>query len=155
MGFQQFDTSSGLHLTTDNTGKILFDGQFVDSRNLIGLNHQLKRAQEHLRLLALPMEIDSNGDIIERKRCICLLGHEGELTVLIAIPQNSTFAEFNHLFTFYLLTFGCIGSIQREVNLLSTDNTHRYRGFFLHFYQRLLVFRVFQLLSHLLHLLGS
>ena len=65
MGLEQFDTSGCFHLAADNTGKILFDRQFVDSRNLIGLNHQLKRAQEHLRLLALPMEIDADGDIIE------------------------------------------------------------------------------------------
>ena len=65
MRFQQLDTSSSLHLAADNTGQILLYGQFVDSRNLIGLNHQTERAQEHLRLLALPMEIDSNGDIVE------------------------------------------------------------------------------------------
>ena len=65
MSLEQLDASGSFHLAADNAGQILFDGQFVDSRNLIGLNHQLERAQEHLRLLALPMEIDTDGDIIE------------------------------------------------------------------------------------------
>ena len=72
------------------------------------------------------MEIDANGDIEQRERSLSTGGRKGQLTVLIAIPKNASFREFHRLFAFYGLTLSGIGSIQRELYLLTTDNAHRH-----------------------------
>ena len=63
MSFQQFQSGRCLHLTTDDRGQILFDGQLIDSHNLVTLDHQSQRTQEYLCLLALPVEVDTDGDV--------------------------------------------------------------------------------------------
>ena len=40
MGLQQFKTRRSLHLTGNDGGEILLDGQFIDGRNLVGLYHK-------------------------------------------------------------------------------------------------------------------
>ena len=70
------------------------------------------------------MEIDTNGDIEQRERSIGTGRCEGQLAILVAIPQNTAFRELYRLLAFYCLTLGCIGRIQCKLNLLAADNAY-------------------------------
>ena len=90
MRLQQFQACCSFHLAADHAGQILLHGQFVDGRYLVGLHHQSQGSLEHLSLLALPMEVDTNGHIIQRERSLWRLGRKCEFTILVAIPQDTT-----------------------------------------------------------------
>ena len=65
VGFEEFQRSRCRHLAGNDTREITLYGQLVDSHNLIGLDHQTECATEHLCLLAFPMEINTNSDIMQ------------------------------------------------------------------------------------------
>ena len=151
VGLEQFQTCRGLHLTADDTGQILLHWQLVDGGDFVALHHQAQRTQKHLCLLALPVEVDPDGDIEERERGVRGSRRKGELAILVAIPENAAFGELHRLLAFDGLTLGGIGAIEGEVYLLTAHNTDRnrwllgFRGIFL-----LLCF--FHFVYHLCHL---
>lgn len=57
--------------------------QLIDCHNLIRFYHKAERAQEGLGFLALPVEVDTDGYVAQRKRGIGTLRMEGELAVLV------------------------------------------------------------------------
>ena len=155
MGLQQFEPCRGLHLAGDNGSQILFDWQFVDGGNLVGLHHQAQRTQESLSLLALPMEIDADGNVRQRERGIGTLGGKRQLTILVAIPQDAAFREGHRLLPLYALAFGHVRTIEGEVYLLTADNTHLDRWLLLTLGAAFFVQALFQLFSDLCHLFRS
>ena len=121
MGLQQLDAAGGLHLAGDDADQVFLDGQQVDGRYLVGLHHQSECAVEHLCLLALPVEVDTDGDVVERERSVALLRGESQLAVLVAIPQDAALAELHGLVAYDGFALGRVGRVQGKVNLLAAD----------------------------------
>lgn len=67
MSFQEFQTRGGTHLAGDNTLQVFLHWQLVDGAYLVSLDHETECAEEGLCLLALPMEVDTDGDITQRE----------------------------------------------------------------------------------------
>ena len=91
MCLQKFETGSGTHLTTDYTLQILLYRQFVDGTNLIRLDHETQCSEESLGFLALPMEVDTNRNIAQREGSVRTLWMESQGTILITVPEYTTF----------------------------------------------------------------
>ena len=70
------------------------------------------------------MEVNANGNIVERECGFRILRREGEFAVLRASPQDATFREGDRLWTCDDLTLGEVGLIEFEGNLLGCDDTH-------------------------------
>ena len=90
------------------------------------------------------MEVDANGHVIQRERSLWRLGREGELAILVAIPQDTTFGEFYRLIALNGLALSRIGTIQRKVDLLSADDTYRHGGLLLQLHRLFLQRRMLQ-----------
>ena len=125
MGLEELGGRGGRHLAGDDAGQVALYGQVVDGHNLIGLDHDAKRALEGLRLLALPVEVDTNGDIFQRERGTHALWTEGEVTIERATPQDAALGELYRLLAHNLLAFGDVGAVEREGYLLTRDDAHR------------------------------
>ena len=65
MGLEELNGGSRRHLAGDDTRQIALYRQFVDGNNLVGLDDDAQRTLKLLCLLALPMEVDADGDIAE------------------------------------------------------------------------------------------
>ena len=89
MRLQEFETRSGTHLTADDALQIFLYRQLIDCHNLIRFYHKAERAQEGLVFLALPVEVDTDGYVAQRKRGVGTLRMEGELAVLVAVPKHT------------------------------------------------------------------
>ena len=111
MCLEQLDACRRTHLTRYDTGKIALNWQFINCAYLVCLNHKFQRAEKRLRLLALPMEFLTNGDITNRERGSLFHRFEHQFTVLGSVPQYSSFAEFHLLPTLKSLSLGRIGFV--------------------------------------------
>ena len=65
MGLEKLDGGGGRHLTGNDTRQVTLYRQFVDGNNLVGLDDDAQRTLKLLCLLALPMEVDADGDVAE------------------------------------------------------------------------------------------
>jgi len=61
---QKFGRRGGVHLGGYHAYQVLLGRQQVDGPNLTLVHHQLQYAGEALRLLALPVEVLADGDIV-------------------------------------------------------------------------------------------
>ena len=118
MGLKELKGCRGRHLAGDDTHEVSLERQFVDGNNLIGFDHDVQCAFEGLFLLALPMEVHTNGNIVERERGFGGLWGEGEVTVLRASPHDASLAELYCLRTCDGFTLGHIVAIKHEGDLL-------------------------------------
>ena len=128
MSLEKFQSCRGPHLAGDHTLKIALHRQLVDGAHLTFLYYEVECPQESLRLLALPVEVDSNGDIGDGEGGRVDMGMEDQLTVKVALPADGTVGKANHLGASDVGALGLIGGIQCEVHLTATHDTHRDRG---------------------------
>ena len=63
MCLEQFQRSGGTHLGRDDAGQIIFYMDDVDAGELSILNDDFESTQKTLVFLALPMEIDADGNV--------------------------------------------------------------------------------------------
>ena len=124
MGFEQLERRGGAHLAGDDAFEVLLDGQLVDGAYLVGFDHQPQCAAEGLRLVALPVETDTDDDILERKRGVAAFGGEEQFAILVAIPENAALGKCHHLGASDVDALGGIGFVQREAYLLCADDAH-------------------------------
>ena len=132
MGLQELHTRGAAHLARYHAGKIFLHRQLVDSHNLIGLNHNAQGSLKGLCLLALPMEVNADGHIVERERGIVGLWGKCQVTILGAAPQDATIAELYHLIACNHLALSHVRLVQTERNLLATHDTNSHVGLFFH-----------------------
>ena len=62
---EQFEARCGTHLARYDALQIRLHGQFVDSTYAVGVYHEAQRAQEGLRLLTLPVEVDADCYVVQ------------------------------------------------------------------------------------------
>ena len=124
MCFEKLYRRSGFHLTGNDTDQILLHRQFVDGTDLVGLDHNSQRTLEGLPLLALPVEIDTDGDIVDAERRLSRLRCETEFAILRPIPMNASLGIFYHLHSLYRLALGDIGLVERESDAARIDDAH-------------------------------
>lgn len=77
------------------------------------------------------MEIDTNGDIVQRERSLITLRSEGKFAILIAPPEDTTLAELHLLIAGERLTLSSIRSVEGEGNLLGRNDADRDVGLLL------------------------
>ena len=130
VGLEELDGGGGGHLAGDDAGEITFDGQLVDGYDLIGLDHDMEGAFELFGLLALPVEVDADGDVVEAERGLGLLGGESEVAVLGAAPHDATLVERYRLGAGDGLALGKIGAVELEGDLLGGDDADGDGGLF-------------------------
>ena len=63
MCLEQFQRCGGTHLGGDDAGQIIFYMDDVDAGELSILNDDFEGTQKTLVFLALPMEIDADGNV--------------------------------------------------------------------------------------------
>ena len=71
------------------------------------------------------MEVDTNGDILQRERGTHALRTEGEVAIECATPQDTALGELYRLLAHNLFAFGHVGAVEREGDLLPRDDAHR------------------------------
>ena len=88
------------------------------------------------------MEINTDRDIVKGEGSIVFLRCEGQFTILITTPQDTTFGEGHCLQACQHFALGGIGLVEHKRYLLGTDDSHRYVWFLrpLDFEFRTLVF---------------
>ena len=128
MSLEQFERRCGAHLAGDDALEVLLHWQFVDGQHLVGLNQQSEGSGEGLRLMALPVEARTNGDVVQRERGIAGQRGEAQLAVLLAPPQQAAFGQLYGLRAFDALALSLVETVQLEVDALCTDDAHRHRG---------------------------
>ena len=64
MCLEQLRRSGGTHLGGDDAGQIIFYMDDVDAGELSILNDDFESTQKTLVFLALPMEIDADGNVL-------------------------------------------------------------------------------------------
>ena len=129
VGFQQFDIGCGAHLARYDALQVAFHGQFVDGTYLVFLDHQSQRAGKHLRLGALPVEVDADGHVAEGKRRILMLWMEGKLAVQVAVPTDAALGELHFLSALNLLALGHIRAVEVDADALGAHDAYRHHGF--------------------------
>ena len=77
------------------------------------------------------MEVDTDGDILQRERCIAFLWPEGKVTIECASPQNAALGELNGLLASDDLAFGDIRAVERERYFVGSDDANADARFFL------------------------
>ena len=132
VGLEKLDGGGRRHLAGDDAREVSFYRQLVDGHDLIGLDDDAQRALEHLGLLTFPVEVDADGDIVEREGGVRCLRREGEFAILCASPHNASLEERDGLRTRDHLTLGNVGLLEFEVYLLGRDDTHGYGRLLLH-----------------------
>ena len=108
VSLKQFDACRRTHLARNDTGEITLYGQFVDGAYLVCLNHEFQRAEEGLRLLALPVELPAYCDITDGERGALCHWFKHQFTVLRTVPEYSSLAELHLLLALEGLSLGRI-----------------------------------------------
>ncbi len=88
MSLEKFFIGSGAHLRRNDAHKIFLNRQAVYKRQPISLNYNLYRSGKTLRFLALPMEIDSYGNIGHIESSIKAYGRKFERIVHLSSPLH-------------------------------------------------------------------
>ena len=130
MRLEQFEARRGTHLAADYTLEVFLHRQFVDGAYMVGFHHEAQCAEERLRLLAFPVEVDTDSHVVQREGGICRLRMEGQFAVLVAVPEHTAFTELHHLFACHRLALGLIGLVQGEAYLLPAHYAYSDIGLF-------------------------
>ena len=128
VSLEQFLTGRGAHLAGDDALQIRLHRQFVYGADLIRVDHKAQRSEEGLRLLSFPMEVDADGDVVQRERSVLLLRNERQLAILRTVPKDGSFAELHHLFAVNKISLCHIRAVKREGYPCSTYDAYGYVG---------------------------
>ena len=92
VGLEQFHGIGGRHLARDDAHQIVFDADAVDGRDLAVLDDEFQVVREKLGLLAVPVEIDTDGDVVQLEGPFRARVFEIDLIVKISLEED--FAVF-------------------------------------------------------------
>ena len=126
MSLEQFNARCGAHFARYYAFQISLYRQFVDGTHLVGVDYESQCAEEYLCFLSLPVEVDTYCDVVERERSVGRLWVECEFAVLHSVPLYSTFMEFYSLFALNKVALCHVRLVERERNLGSAHDAHRY-----------------------------
>ena len=73
--------------------------------------------------------MDTDGDILQRKRCLFFQGVEGEFTIDFSVPEDTSFVERYALWTGNGCSFGMLPGMKGKMYFLGVDDAHTYFGF--------------------------
>ena len=108
---QELQRTTAFHFTADDTLQIILHGQNVDGNNLVFFDNKFQDTLEGLRLLSLPVETLSDGDIMQSERTFT---SEGQFLINVVAPANASFGVFCYLLTNNFVAFGVIGCVHAE-----------------------------------------
>ena len=94
------------------------------------VDNQAKRPAKRLRFLAIPMEINADGDIFEREGCVVGFRAENQLLINFFVPENRSVFKRGNLLALDFDSIDGIRRVQRKFHLLRTDDAdghHRLR----------------------------
>ena len=68
MSLKEFQSGGGFHLRRDHTQQVVFNPDYVDSRDFSTVNYEFQGAGILTGQLPFPMEIDPDGHVMEDER---------------------------------------------------------------------------------------
>lgn len=125
MRFQQFKRGGGAHFRRNDAEQIFLDGKDVDGRKLVAFHDDAQRATKRLVLLALPVEIDTDGHVDKFKTAVLgIAGRKLHAVVKRAAPQHFSIAEGGFLCAFHGLTAEAVGCREDKPYRRAAHNAH-------------------------------
>ena len=121
MGLQQFQRGGGTHFTGDDTRQVVFHTDDVDGGQVVVFYDDAQGALETLVFLALPVEVDADGNAVQLER--------GQFVVEAALPQDAAVVEGDGLMTVDLPAVLLVGSQQCKFYLGGEYDSDVYVGF--------------------------
>ena len=122
--FQEFHRAGGTHLAADDTGQVILHVDDVDSHDFLFIHHQAQDSLEGLCLIAFPMEILADNDVLQREIGIFIFRTERKLAIDLSVPEQTAVAVSYFLLPFQRSAFGCIVPVQAETNTFSGEKAH-------------------------------
>ena len=131
MGLEEFEGGGGVHLGGDDALEIGLGGDFIDDGELLLVDDEMEASAEGLVLLPLPVEVDTDGDVVEGEGGVVGIGGEDEFTVGIAVPLDGAFGIDGLLLSFELVPLGGETAVETEGYLFAAHDTDTDEGFFI------------------------
>ena len=131
MSLQEFQRSSRTHFRRNHTCQVVFHVDDIDSCQLTIFYNDFQGTQEALVFLAFPMEVDTDGHIVQFE-CVGNFVHglEYQFIVKIALPINFTVFIGYRLLTTNFFTAETIRIQQYEADLRFKHDSYMYFRFF-------------------------